>query len=513
MSKILKKQKLFLRTATIKDTDDIVALLQKVYDDPTISKKAISSRINIFPEGQFVAIYKDQIVGYAATFIIDEKTALTPHTYKEITGNYGATRHNINGDILYGMEVCVDADMRGVRIGQRLYNMRKKLCTDLALKGIVFGGRLPNYHKHAKKGVSVEDYIQNVISKKAKDPVLGFQVRNGYEVIGVLKNYNEYDEESKGYAAHLIWRNTLAESKNTSKKKQITLQDKAVRVASVQFEVRKVNSFEDFIKQIEFFVDTASDYKSDFIVFPELFTLALLTIDTKKRTQEEAIREMTDYTDDYVKAMSEMAMSYNINIIGGSHPTLVGEDLKNISYVFLRGGEVHQQAKIQPTPSERFWWNMKGDDNLNVIQTDCGPIGVLICYDSEFPELTRHLADQGALMLFVPFCTDERQGYLRVKYCCQARAVENQIYVTTSGVVGNLPDVDNMDIHYAASHIMTPCDFPFDRDGIAAMTSENTEQIIFADLNLKNLLLARDSGSVQNFKDRRFDLYEVKWHK
>jgi predicted amidohydrolase len=211
--------------------------------------------------------------------------------------------------------------------------------------------------------------------------------------------------------------------------------------------------------------------------------------------------------------MNKMAISYNINIIGGSHPSLVGDRVRNISYVFLRGGEVHQQEKIHPTPNEKYWWNMEGGEDLNVIQTDCGPIGVLVCYDAEFPELARHLADQGALMLFVPFCTDERQGYLRVRYCSQARAIENQMYVATAGVVGNIPDVENMDIHYATSHIMTPCDFPFARDGIAAEASANTETIIFADLNLNDLHVARKQGSVQNFGDRRFDLYEVKWLK
>lgn len=108
-------------------------------------------------------------------------------------------------------------------------------------------------------------------------------------------------------------------------------------------------------------------------------------------------------------------------------------------------------------------------------------------------------------------CRSERQGYLRVKYCAQARAIENQLYVATAGVVGNIPDVENMDIHYAVSHIMTPCDFPFARDGVAAEASANTETIIFADLNLNDLHIARKSGSVQNFADRRFDLYEVKW--
>ncbi len=95
----------------------------------------------------------------------------------------------------------------------------------------------------------------------------------------------------------------------------------------------------------------------------------------------------------------------------------------------------------------------------------------MICYECEFPETARHFVNQGAQILFVPFCTDERQGYLRVRYCAQARAVENQCFVAIAGNVGNLPDVENMDVQYAQSCILTPCDFPFARDGIAADTT------------------------------------------
>lgn len=512
MSKKIKNQKLFIRTASFDDVNDICELGREVYgEEYGYPPKMIRSQITNFPEGQFVAVFDNKIVGHAATFIIDEKTAIKPHSWKEITGGGYASRHNPDGDMLYGMEVCVDPRVQGMRIGQRLYNMRKTLCVSLKLKGIVFGGRLPGYEKYAKKGMSAQDYIDSVIAKKIKDRVLGFQIRNEFKPIGVLENYLPWDKESQGFASHMIWKNTLSvEDKVKQQRGRIA---GSVRVACVQFKVRKVKSFEDFIHQVEYFVDIASDYKADFVVFPELYTLALLSAENKKHTPEEAIRDITNYTKPYVDAMNNMAISYNINIIGGSHPSLVKGKLKNISYIFLRGGEVHKQEKIHPTPNERYWWNMEGGDNLNVIQTDCGPIGVLICYDSEFPELTRHLADQGALMLFVPFCTDERQGYLRVRYCSQARAVENQMYVATAGVIGNIPDVENMDIHYASSHIMTPCDFPFARDGIAAEAPENTETIIFADLNLNDLHLARNSGSVQNFKDRRFDLYEVKWLK
>jgi predicted amidohydrolase len=136
---------------------------------------------------------------------------------------------------------------------------------------------------------------------------------------------------------------------------------------------------------------------------------------------------------------------------------------------------------------------------------------VLICYDSEFPELARRLVDEGARILFVPFCTDNRQGYLRVRYCAQARAIENQCFVVLSGNVGNLPNVDNMDIQYAQSCILTPCDFPFARDGIAAESSENVETLTISDVNLADLTWARAEGTVQNLNDRRFDLYRVAW--
>ena len=210
--------------------------------------------------------------------------------------------------------------------------------------------------------------------------------------------------------------------------------------------------------------------------------------------------------------MVKFSLKYNINIIAGSTATKIEDQIQNISYIFLRDGSIHAQAKIHPTPDERQIWRMQGASIVNKIMTDCGPIGVLICYDSEFPELTRHLVDQGIYILFVPFCTDQRMGYLRVRYCAQARAVENQCYVVIAGNVGNLPGVNNMNVQYAQSCILTPCDFPFARDGIAADTTPNVETIAFGDLNIKTLITARNTGSVINLRDRRHDLYSVVWH-
>jgi len=507
------KPKLYIRTATNKDIPNIVALAHKVYSPGmALTAQMVRGQISIFPEGQFVAIYDDKVVGYCATFIIKEKLAFTPHTWDEITGAGFASRHDINGDYLYGMEVTVDPDCRRLRIGQRFYNERKRLCKFLRLKGIVFGGRLPGYRAKSRTYKTPEAYLEAVKTGQVRDSVINFQLRNGYEILGILHGYQPDDAASKTHGVHMAWYNPEIDPQTPTRTAHTAghLPD-IVRVATVQLQMRLVESFDEFIDNCEYFVDVASDYRGDFVVFPEFFTLPLMALNPQEHAPHKSIAQLDDYTEALVERFSAMAVRYNINIIAGTHPCRRNGIMRNVCYVLLRDGSVHEQEKIHPTPNERYWWHIQGAHAVRPIQTDCGPIGIMICYDSEFPELARHLADQGAKIMFVPFCTDERQSYMRVRYCCQARAIENQCYVVMSGNVGNLPKVENMDIQYAQSCILTPCDFPFARDGIAADTTPNVETIAFADLRLESLREARNSGTVQNLKDRRFDLYTVNW--
>lgn len=511
------KETLVIRNATLEDVTGVVTLTDRVYNPagiPGYTESQVRGQINHFPEGQFVVTHGEKVIAYCATFQIDGDIALAPHTWAEITGGGYASRHDPEGEYLYGMEVCVDPEYRGFRIGQRLYNERKKLCQDWRLKGIVFGGRIPSLRRRLKHAGSVEDYVAGVLSKKFADPVLGFQLRNGFEVHGILPGYLPSDHESMGNGVHLIWRNPQVpeDAPSAPPKKYGNRLPDTVRVAAIQYMQRRVSSFAEFLTIVEYFVDVVSDYKADFALFPELFMLQLLSIEDQELTPKESIEALAAHTPEFETALREMAIRFNVNLIAGSHPTrMENGSVENVAYVFLRDGTVHLQPKIHPTPNEVYWWNIRGGDRLEVIQTDCGPIGVMICYDSEFPELGRHLVDQGAQILFVPFCTDERQSYLRVRYSCQARAVENQCFVVMAGNCGNLPRVANMDIQYAQSCVLTPCDFPFARDGVAADTTPNAEMVAFADLRLETLRMARNSGTVQNLKDRRHDLYRVQW--
>ena len=271
-----------------------------------------------------------------------------------------------------------------------------------------------------------------------------------------------------------------------------------------------VSSRDAFYAPVEHSVAIAASYGCDFVVFPEMMTFPLVAL--VGHDPVATVDALTEETPDFRNRMSAMAVRHGVNVVAGSHLTRDADGVpRNVSYLCLRDGTVHEQVKLHPTPDERAVWKVEGGRELDVVETDCGPVGTLICYDSEFPELGRKLAEDGARLVFVPFLTDTRAGTMRVRLCSQARAVENQCYMALAGGCGTLRGVTNIDITYAQSAIFTPCDLPFARDGIAAEAEPNIEQITFADLDMARLDWARAEGSVRNLHDRRPDLYESRW--
>lgn len=190
-------------------------------------------------------------------------------------------------------------------------------------------------------------------------------------------------------------------------------------------------------------------------------------------------------------------------------PEMLNDRLYNVGYLCKRDGTIERFEKLHVTPDEAKVWGMQGGNKLKVFDTDCGKIGILICYDVEFPELSRLLAERGMDILFVPFLTDTQNGYSRVRNCAQARAIENECYVAIAGSVGNLPKVHNMDIQYAQSMVFTPCDFAFPVNGVKAEATPNTEMILIADVDINLLRELNKFGSVRNLKDRRKDIYSL----
>ncbi|SHO46745.1 Predicted amidohydrolase [Desulfopila aestuarii DSM 18488] len=393
-----------------------------------------------------------------------------------------------------------------MRLGRRLYDARKELAENLNLKGILLGGRIPGYHKYSTK-MSPQQYIVAVKKKEVYDRVLTFQMSNDFHVRNLLDDYWPEDHHSRGYAVLLEWINIYYQKKT----KLIGRTQSIARIGVVQWQMRRFDSFDDFMQQVEFFVDTVSDYQSDIVLFPELFNAPLIHT-YEGNNSMEAMRMLAGYTDQLRQAMTEMALGYNINIITGSVPQ-IREDgkLYNVSYLCRRDGTWDYQSKLHITPDEDRHWGFSGGHDLKVFDTDVGKIGILICFDVEFPELARLQVEKGMKMLFVPFWTDTKTGYQRVRRCAQARAIENECFVAISGSVGNIPKVETMGIQYSQAAVFTPSDFAFPHDAIASEATPGIETTLITDLDLDLIKELRQQGSVRNALSRRTDLYELRW--
>ncbi len=460
--------------------------------------------IRIFPEGQICVVVNGKAVGCALSLIVHYSHFGDKHTYEQITGSYTFKTHEPKGDTLYGIEIFIDPEYRGKRLARRLYDARKSLCENLGLRAIIAGGRIPNYENYAGE-LTPRQYIERVKARKIYDPTLTFQLSNDFHVKKVLKNYLPEDQQSKGYATLLQWDNIYYEEEDSNPIRQLK---STVRIGLVQWQMRPYN-LDGFLEQVEYFVDAVSDYQSDFILFPELFNAPLMG-GFDNLNPAAAIRELAKFTEVIFNKCRALAVEYNVNIIAGSMPLIEDEKLYNICYLCCRDGSFDSYRKIHHTPAEKHDWVMKGGDELRVFDTDCGRIGIQICYDVEFPEASRLLALQGMDILFVPFMTDTQNGYNRVRQCAKARAIENECYVAISGNVGNLPKVNNMDLQFSQSAIFTPSDFSFPVNGVKAEATPNTETIVVGDVDLILLKELHEQGSVKNMKDRRIDLYELK---
>lgn len=495
-----------VRNATLQDVDAIVALNERCYPDPREAdavwrRRHVESHLRSFADGQFVVVQDEDVVASATSLMVSlGRDPYRDHTWVGMTDDGMLHNHDPFGDTLYGVDINVHPEHRRKGLAGLLYEARKALCTRLNIRRMVVGGRLAGYRDHADEMTAAE-YAEQVAAGQLADPVLTMQLRNGFTLRKVMPHYVR-DPQSLDHGTFLEWLNPRYRFRPK--------QNRSIRVSCVQYHMRKISDFDGFAQQVGYFVDVAAGYGGDFVLFPELLTAQLMSfIDVK--TPVEAIRKLTDYTERLDALFERLAHDHQICIIGGTHPVLVNNEIHNIATLYQPDRPCFKQPKLHITPNERRWWGVSGGNTLGVIDTPKARVGILICYDVEFPEAARYLVDQGAEVIFVPFCTDDRQGYLRVRYCAQARAVENQVYVATAGTVGNLPDTANMDIQYAQSAVFSPSDFPFARDGILVEAGANTETVITTDLDFEALREAVNAGSVRQRADRRSDLFQYEF--
>lgn len=462
------------------------------------------SQLRSFPEGQLGVEVDGELVAISSSLLISGHVASNAHDFDTVTDDGFIRNHRDDGEYLYGIDIAVSLEYQGYKLARRLYEARKELVAEQNLKGIVIGGRIPGYAKQSDK-MSAEEYVEKVVAREIDDPVLLAQLANGFEIIRIIDDYLPEDEESRGHAVLMVWKNPDYEPARGGQNHPGT-----ARLCVVQYQMRGVESFKDFARQCEYFIGTASEYRSDFVVFPELLTTQLFSI-LQSEKHREAARALDRFTESYLTTFNDLAIRYNVNIVGGSHLLIEDEKLYNVAFLFRRDGTIEKQYKIHVTPSEAKWWGVVGGERVRVFDTDRGKIAILICYDIEFPELARIAADKGANIIFVPYNTDMRSGHLRVSYCAHARAIENHVYVAVAGACGNLPNTETAEIHYAQSGIYTPSDISFDREGVAAECAANAEMVLIHDLDLDKLSHHKHFGTVHNWIDRRNDLYVIQY--
>ncbi|MFC5403420.1 nitrilase-related carbon-nitrogen hydrolase [Cohnella soli] len=280
-----------------------------------------------------------------------------------------------------------------------------------------------------------------------------------------------------------------------------------LKIATTQYGLNDVGSEDLFWARIEEKTKAAADAGAGLIVFPEYMTAHLLSL-TPPMAHAEACGYLADRTERYEKFFGELSREADIAILAGTHVARAEKGYANRAYLFFPDGRVEKQDKVHLTPEEQKEWPLTAGESLKVFETAWGKTALLTCYDIEFPELARAAAARGAVLLLCPSYTETAFGYYRVRYCAQARAVENQLFVALSGLTGELAEErPQIDRAHCVAGVFAPCDYPFVPDGVLALGESSEDATVLATLDFESLRENRERGAVAPFYDRRPELY------
>jgi len=160
---------------------------------------------SLFPEGNFVALWRDRVIGLGSGFLIDFDFDQAQHSFQEIISGGFYSNHDPDGAWYYGGDISVHPDFRRRGVGSMLYEARMGVIKDLNRRGIVAGGLIPGFAAY-KASMSPHEYVNKVVAGKISDSTLSFQLRHGFEVRGLLEDYIE-DEASDNWATLIVWEN------------------------------------------------------------------------------------------------------------------------------------------------------------------------------------------------------------------------------------------------------------------------------------------------------------------
>lgn len=277
-----------------------------------------------------------------------------------------------------------------------------------------------------------------------------------------------------------------------------------IRIATAAYDVSYFSGWADYVAKLTNWVGRASDNGAELLVFPEYAAMELVSLFEHDIRQSLArqLEALQAFAPPYVDLHAGLAREHGVYIVAGSFPWAVADHrYHNRAWLFGPDGAHGYQDKIQMTRFENEQWLIDGGSTLNVFDTQLGMFAINICYDAEFPLFAREQVAAGAGLIVVPSCTDTRAGFERVRIGCRARALENQVFVAQSSLVGNAAWSPAVDVNVGAAAVYAPVDRGFPPDGIIEHGAMNVPEWTYATLDLDELQRVRASGQVFNYRD------------
>jgi len=278
-----------------------------------------------------------------------------------------------------------------------------------------------------------------------------------------------------------------------------------VTIAAAAYPLDWLDDWAAYEAKTRAWVEQAARRKADLLVFPEYAAMEIASLGGAEVAADLhlAVREVLHHRDAMERHFEGMAIEFGLYILGPSGPAREGDALRNRAVLFGPSGRIGHQDKAIMTRFEREDWAIGPGQGLTLFDTGIGKIGVVICYDSEFPLLSRALCEAGAEILLSPSCTEALEGYNRVRIGTQARALENQCVTVQAPIVGRARWCPPVEENHGAAGIYGPPDAGWPADGVLAMGALDAPGWVVATVDLDLVGQSRRDGSVLLFQHWR----------
>ncbi|MEX1199825.1 MAG: carbon-nitrogen hydrolase family protein [Methylophaga sp.] len=277
-----------------------------------------------------------------------------------------------------------------------------------------------------------------------------------------------------------------------------------VKVAAAQYDIGFFDQLDDFADKLTQWVKEAAEVKAKLLVFPEYGSMELASLfgETVYKDLGKQLHAMQDVYGPWQELHLQLARQYDVMMLASTFPVMQDNGtFRNRANLFAPDGLVGFQDKLIMTRFENEQWLIHPGEDIRVLETDIGKIGINVCYDSEFPMIAYQQVKAGADLILAPSCTDTEAGFYRVRIGCQARALENQCYVVQSPTFGNAPWSEAVDVNTGRASIYTPVDYGFPDNGILVEGVGDKPGWVYADLDLTEIARVRQQGQVFNYRD------------